>query len=150
MNYQFLEHLKSSIVDLEKQYYKQIYVHDYLRGNTIKKYSEAYNVPYINLNVELSKLLDGVSNSRRPYKAVEYCTELIKEVESNIVCIDFYELLFEPSLKIIPFELFKNISKNKALIVAWRGEIKDGFFIHAEPSHPEYIKYSMCDAIVIK
>lgn len=150
MNYQFLERLTSSIVDIEKQYYKQIYVHDYLQGNTVKKYSEENDVPYINLNVELSKLLDGVSKTRRPYKATEYCTELIRKVEANIICIDFYELLFEPSLKINPFELFKNISRSKALIIAWRGEIKDGFFIHAEPSHPEYIKYSICDAIVIK
>ena len=55
------------------------------------------------------------------------------------------ELLFHAALKTDPMRLFKNISRNKTLIVAWNGVIKDNYLIYAAPGHPDYKKYPTND-----
>lgn len=101
------------------------------------------------MNVILSeKLLHTVANMR-PYQAEEYVKEIILENAFDTICIDYFELLFEPSLKLNPFELFRGISRNKTLLIAWRGNIKDGYFIHAIPGHPEYLKVPISDVVLI-
>ena len=150
MNIQSTEKLKKSIASLHRRYYKQIYVVEYTNGNTVKRFSEENDIPYLNLNIELSKLLLKESIKRRPYKVSDYLNQLINASSKDMICLDYYELLFEPALRVNPFALFKSISRNKMLLIAWRGNLNDHQFIHAEPGHPEYQKYSIADSVLIK
>ncbi|WP_192599220.1 BREX-3 system P-loop-containing protein BrxF [Sporosarcina limicola] len=147
---QFIIELKNIIPDLKKRYFKQVFIHEHKSGNTVKNYSSECNIPYLNLNLELAKLLQGIQINRRPYKIADYLNQRLNAMTEEIICLDYFELLFEPSLQINPFDLFENISKNKTLIIAWRGNIHDGHFIQAEPGHPEYRVYPTDDALVIK
>lgn len=145
-----LNNLSVRLQNISQLYYKQIYVYEYERGNSVEHFSQANHYPLMNVNLLLSEKIKEVPQNRRPYKIAELLYEFINDAEYEIVCIDYYEMLFEPSLRVNPFDLFTNLSRSKTLIITWRGTIKDNYFIYAEPGHPEYIKYSTKDAIVIK
>lgn len=145
-----LNNLSARLQNISQLYYKQVYVYEYERGNSVEYFSQAKHYPLMNINLLLSERIKTVARNRRPYKVAEILHEFINNVDSEIVCIDYYEMLFEPSLGVNPFDLFTNLSRNKTLIITWRGRIEGDYFIHAEPGHPEYTKYSTKDAIVIK
>lgn len=150
MNLKIIDQLTQAIQIIDKQYYKQIYIIEYKRGNSVKVFSEQNNFPLINVNLALTKGLQLIPEHRRKFKVPDLLNEIINAENSAVVCIDFFELLFEPSLQQNPFELFKNISRNKTLVIAWREKIDKTNFIYAEPSHIEYKKYPIDGTLVIK
>lgn len=145
-----VEQLSQALIDLEKQYFKQVYISEYKQSKTLFKYSELQDIPYINLNLELSSELKDIPRNRRTFKVTDIFNTLIQSYPENTICIDYYELLFEPSLSINSFDLFKSASRNKTLIIAWRGTITRQEFIHAAPGHPEYKKYPIEDILILK
>lgn len=150
MNIHYLEQIKNCIPDVSQRYYKQVVVFEYTDGNTVKTYAEKHSLPYINVNIEISKQLKDVPVQRRTYKITELFQQLIGQYIDKVICLDYYEILFEPSLAIEPFQLIKSNSRNKTLIISWRGKIVGDTLIHAEPGHPEYKKYVVQDAFIIK
>lgn len=150
MNNHFLERIKNAIPVVSERYFKQVFVYDYINGNTVKTFAENHSLPYINVNVEVSLLLQDVPINRRTFRITEVFQQLIDKYPDDIVCLDYYELLFDNSLAIDPMILIKNNSRNKTLIISWRGKIIGDALIHAEPGHPEYKKYIVQDAIIIK
>ena len=150
MKPQFLQSIKQNIDIVRMSYYKQIYVYDYKYGDSVKVFSETENIPYINVNMELSEKLIAISQSKRKYDVTEFLQEIITEREEEIICLDYFELLFHPELAVNPFQLLRDISRNKTLVISWRGKIEDDVLIHAEPGHPEYKRQAVEDAIIIK
>lgn len=150
MNRAIVDQINKSIINISQRYYKQIYVNEYGIGNNVAFFSNENSYLLLNLNLVLSEELKDVPFKRRPFKAVNFLDELILDAKSEIVCIDNFEVLFEPSLKINPFELLTKFSKSKTLIIAWRGTILNDHFIYAEPGHPEYIKFPTKDALIIQ
>ncbi|WP_075982598.1 BREX-3 system P-loop-containing protein BrxF [Bacillus massilinigeriensis] len=150
MNNHLLERIKNAISVVSERYFKQVFVYDYINGNTVKTFAENHSLPYINVNVEVSLLLQDVPINRRTFRITEVFQQLIDKYPDDIVCLDYYELLFDNSLAIDPMILIKNNSRNKTLIISWRGKIIGDALIHAEPGHPEYKKYIVQDAIIIK
>ena len=150
MNSYLLEQIENAIAVVSNRYFKQIFVNDYMNGNSVKKIADGHSLPYINVNIELSLLLRDVSITRRTHRITELFQQLINKFSEDVICLDYYELLFTESLAIDPMILMKNNSQNKTLIISWRGKINEDVLIHAEPGHPEYKKYVMPDAIIIK
>lgn len=150
MNTHFLEQINNAISDVSNRYYKQIYVYDYRDGKSVKKFAESHSLPYINVNIEISQLLQDIPVNRRSFRITEVFQQLIDKCADSVICLDYYELLFDNSLAIDPITLIKNNSRNKTLIISWRGKIVGDALIHAEPGHPEYKKYIVQDAIIIK
>lgn len=150
MNQKFLQTIKQNIVTIQAGYYKQIFVHDYKYGNSVKIFSEMGNVPYINVNMELSEKLITIPQSKRKYYVTEYLQKIIMERTEKAICLDYFELLFHPEMAVNPFQLLRDISRNKTLIISWRGNIENNALIHAEPGHPEYKKQVVEEAIIIK
>ncbi|WP_106450119.1 BREX-3 system P-loop-containing protein BrxF [Trichococcus alkaliphilus] len=148
LNYQYLNQLDREVPYLKNKYHKLLYLYEYKKGDTLKYYSEANKVPYINVNLYLSENLADVKPNRRPYKVVDLMN-LLGDTEDDILCLDYFEILFEPSLMLQAFDIFKNLSKRKVVLVAWRDEIKDGYLIHAKPGHPEYTKELIADTTII-
>lgn len=150
MNQKIIEQLSQALPDINKHYFKQVYIFEYKQGDTVLKFSEQQNIPYINLNVALSSRLKDIPQNRRIFKITDIFNTLIQSYPESTICIDYYELLFDPSLSINVFELFKSASRNKTLIIAWRGTLTQRDFIHAEPGHPEYKKYPIEDTFILK
>ncbi|MGY0703741.1 BREX-3 system P-loop-containing protein BrxF [Bacillus subtilis] len=150
MNTHFLEQIENSISVVSERYFKQIFVYDYINGNSVKQFAETHSLPYINVNIEISRLLQDISVSRRSFRITEVFQQLIDKHHDDVICLDYYELLFDNSLEIDPMILIKNNSRYKTLIISWRGKITGDTLIHAEPGHPEYKKFIVQDAIIIK
>ena len=148
MNYQYLNQLDKEVPYLKNKYNKILYLYEYKKGNTLKYYSEVNELPYINVNIYLSEKLMDVKPNRRPYKAVDFMNAL-GDREVDTICLDYFEILFEPSLKLQPFDILKNLSRRKTVLVAWRYELKDGYLVYAQPGHPEYKKELIADTTII-
>lgn len=147
---QFIEQINKAISDVSNRYYKLIFVYDYRDGKSVKKFAETHSLPYINVNIEISQLLQDIPMDRRSFRITEKFQQLIDTYHDDVICLDYYELLFDNSLAIDPMILIKNNSRYKTLIISWRGKIIGDALIHAEPGHPEYKKFIVQDAIVIK
>lgn len=145
-----LNKLQEGYKGIAKHYYKQIYVLEDSKTDTVAYFGKENGYPVLNINILLSKKIKDLPAQQRPFKISGILNDLINEFNSQTVCIDNFEILFEPSLKIKPFNLFSNLSRSKTLIIAWRGVIKDDYFIYAEHDHPEYIRHSTKDVMVIK
>mgnify|MGYP006365335467 FL=1 len=148
MNYQYLNQLNKEVPYLKNKYNKILYLYEYKKGDTLKYYSEVNKLPYINVNLYLSEKLINVKPDRRPYKAVDLMNSL-GDKEADTICLDYFEILFEPSLKLQPFDILKNLSRRKTILVAWRYELKDGYLVYAQPGHPEYKKEMIADTTII-
>lgn len=149
MNPYTINYLQNNLSQIQSQYYKIIYVNEYLHGNNVSYFARQEDLPYVNLGFELSKKLLNYSLKRRPFIVQQVLEELLADAMSKIICLDFIEILFEPSLKIQPLSLIKNLSKNYVLVVAWRGTYQDNLLTYGEVGHPEYYKYKIVDEEII-
>ena len=149
MNLKHIENLNQIMPEINNRYFRQVFVNEDREGHTVRFYSKQQNIPYINLNMEFSRILKEVPKKRRIYKITDIFATIIQSHVENTICLDYYELLFDPSLSVNAFDLFKSASRNKTLIIAWRGKLTEQEFIYAEPGHPEYTKYPIHDTIVI-
>lgn len=148
MNYQYLNQLDNEVPYLKNKYNKILYLYEYKKGDTLKYYSEVNELPYINVNLYLSEKLMDVKPNRRPYKVIDLMNAL-GDTGDDIICLDYFEILFESSLKLQPFDILKNLSRRKTVLVAWRYELKDGYLVYAQPGHPEYRKEMIADTTII-
>lgn len=100
MNQKIIEQLLQALPDINKYYFKQVYIFEYKQSDTVLKFSEQQNIPYINLNVALSSRLKDIPQNRRIFKITDIFNTLIQSYPENTVCIDYYELLFEAGTKL--------------------------------------------------
>jgi len=111
--------------------------------------SEETGAPVVNINLEVSRLLLELPEKQRPLNVSKILDSIIKSNKKNTLIFKNIELLFDAALETDPMRLFKTIARNKTLIVAWNGLIKDEFLTYAEPSHPEYREYLTDDVTII-
>ncbi len=149
MNPHTIDYLQNNLSKIQNHYYKIIYVNEYLHGNSVSYFAQQEGTPYINLGLSLSEKLLNYSLKQRPFVVQQVFEDLLIEAKSKVICLDFIEILFDPSLQIQPFSLLKNLSKNYILVVAWRGIYQDNTLIYSEVGHPEYYKYSLVDEEII-
>ena len=92
----------------------------------------------VSIGKELSSFLllaDTTDRSRDIYIWLE--NYLREKASDPVVCLDI-DLLFEPSLKLEPLNIFLKISRYTKLIVLWPGSYKDGVLSYARPGHQHY------------
>ncbi|SPC39241.1 BREX-3 system P-loop-containing protein BrxF [Latilactobacillus fuchuensis] len=104
---------------------------------------------YLSINLSLSKLLMSTNKRAWGVYSSEFITNTVKNSDKQIVLIDNFELLMNPELSIDIFELLKQLSKNKVIIITWRYGYKDNSLIYGEPGHNEYRKIELKDETVI-
>ena len=150
MDLRLYNQLQQIVPQVRIHYFRLVYVYEYKRGATVQRYSSQNNIPYVNVNLEIAKKLQEVPTNRRIYKISDLFDEVINSYHGDIVCLDYIELLFNPAFSINAFELFKNASRNKTLVIAWRGTITERHLIFGEPGHPEHIKFPIQDVTIIR
>jgi len=102
-----------------------------------------------NVNLELSRRMLDLTENQRPRKVSRILDDIVNSTDSNTVLLDNIEILFETSLKIDPLRLLQSLSRNKTIVAAWNGIVKDGNIYYAEPGHPEYRIYQCKDLIIV-
>ncbi|WP_026486464.1 BREX-3 system P-loop-containing protein BrxF [Caldanaerobius polysaccharolyticus] len=149
------EDIDEALKKLKYRYYKLILVVGPMgSGKTdfIKSISLKYAFDYINLNLELSEKLINIPVDERCYYVEDFIDEILAGKRTEILAIDNIVILFGPHLKLEPLRLFKNMSKYRGMIVAWGGDLDDGYLTYARPGHLEFRKYSQneIECMVIK
>jgi hypothetical protein len=107
------------------------------------------NVPLVNVNLELSLQMLDLTKRQRVLKLPSLLLEIINKYEGDIILLDNIEVLFDVTLKQDPMRLLLGLSRNKTLVVAWNGIIKDDYIIYATPNHPEYKRYPLNDFLIV-
>lgn len=54
MNISVLNSLNMRLQNISQLYHKQVYVHDYKRGNTVEHFSQINHYPLVNINLFIS------------------------------------------------------------------------------------------------
>jgi len=114
------------------------------KSTALRRVADEHKWATINLSLNLAELMLELPVQQRPARALELMRRLLDERESDVVCLDNIELLFEPSLQLDPLGLLQSLSKQKTLVVAWPGRVTTDDaprLVHAERSHPEYRNY---------
>ena len=128
--------LEKSIKEMRNWYHKLIYLVD--RNPQIKSTIPLLgNFSKINVNKTLSEGLLEIPKSKYPMYVSDILLGTLKD-KNEIYILQHIDILFDPQLKIIPTQLFEQISKTYQLIVEWPGKFEDGHLIYAEYGHPEY------------
>lgn len=105
--------------------------------------SQQLGADLIDINILVSEQLLEVPNRLRALKVQQVVSNVIKQAHRDTIIIDNFELLFEPSLKTKPIDLFRELSKYKEIILIWRYGKKKERLIYAVPDHPEYQESSI-------
>jgi len=96
---------------------------------------------YININLELSQRLLGLTERQRSLLVFRLLNEIVEGNGTQVVLLDNIELLFDTSLKQDPLRLLQGISRNRTVVASWNGIIENDHLIYARPDHPEYRRY---------
>jgi len=115
----------------------------------IQDITDELAIPCINLSLKLSEELLEVPVTRRSRKVSQLVDKLVSESTEEILCFEHIELLFHPQLQQDPMRILENVSRNKIILVSWRGHYVNGRLTYAEPEHPEYHVYNELEASVI-
>ena len=115
------------------------------KSTALRRAADEHKWATINLGLNLAELMLELPVQQRPARALELVRGLLDERESDVVCLDNIELLFEPSLQLDPLGLLQSLSRQKTLVVAWPGGIvgdeDSPRLVHAERPHHEYREY---------
>ena len=111
----------------------QSYLHSNTRNKLLFYRGKIYDVEYLNVGIELSKLIRPFLNKRHfSLKAMNILDKLLQSYIikhsdlGNVLALSNMGILFEEELQIDFFALLDRYSKNSGLILDWQGEIEDG------------------------
>ena len=89
--------------------------------------------PLINVNLELSRRMLGLTERQRPLHLPRLLSEILSAIESDVVLFDNIEILFDISLKQDPLRLLQGLSRLKTVVTTWNGMLVDGHIVYGEP-----------------
>jgi hypothetical protein len=107
------------------------------------------DLPYINLNLELSRRLLDYTAKARPLRVSGLLDEILAAAGSSTVLLDNIEILFDPALKQDPLRRLQYAARQRIIVAAWNGHVHDGSLTYAEPGHPEHRRYTDLHGTVI-
>jgi hypothetical protein len=147
-----VDHVLEKLGFVNRQFYRLLLIvgpSERGQENIVNHVSKKINAPVANINLDVSRQLLELPEKQRPLNVAKILDSIIKSKTKNTFIFKNIELLFHAALETDPMRLFKNISRNKTLIVAWNGFIEDNYLIYAAPGHPDYKKYLTNDLNII-
>ena len=113
----------------------------------------AANSPASSSPISLGSALGGrlleLSRRQRPLETARILESLVEEAGVDPVILDNLEILFDPELQQDVLRLLQNLSRNRTIVAAWPGEYAAGVLTHADAGHPEFVRYTDPDALIV-
>lgn len=103
----------------------------------------------LNLGSALAARLLPLSKRQRALQAQALLETLVEEAGTDPVLLDNLEILFDPALQQDVLRLLQGLSRNRTIVASWPGEYRESVFSYAEPGHPEHVRYSNPEAVVV-
>ena len=138
------ERIERSIQDAGQLYQKLILLvgkSGFGKTEILKKISNEFAVPMINVNLEISSRLLDVPMEKRASSLSRMFSRLLNDAGDDMVLLDNTEILFDRSLQQKPLSLLQYNAKNRIVIAAWNGVIENGRLTYARPEHHEFRAY---------
>ncbi len=110
--------------------------------------ADDFGTSVININLELSSELLGLTDKQRPLRLPGIFDEIVNKAKLLVV-LDNLEILFDKDLQQDPLRLLQGISRNRTVVASWNGVFAGGRLLYAETGHPEYRSYDSVDALIV-
>ncbi|MEA5594796.1 BREX-3 system P-loop-containing protein BrxF [Rivularia sp. UHCC 0363] len=133
-----------------EQYHRLIIVP--LQGDyqtDFQQVAESIDGQYININLELSKLLLELTQKQRLLKAERLLKQIIESTNSQVIFLEHLEILFDTSLQLDPLRCLQKLARNYTIVAIWKGKIEKKHLVYAEREHPEYKSYPIDGFLVV-
>jgi hypothetical protein len=111
--------------------------------------SRRHQWPLVNLNAALSERLLELNAQQRRIKTAELVQSFIAEQCSDTTMLDNISILFRPELKQNPLQVLQRAARNQTVIAAWQGALDSTGLSFAVPGHPEYLRISKAEALLV-
>jgi hypothetical protein len=111
--------------------------------------AEEFGTSVINVNLALSRELLELTAKQQSLRLPGILDQIVANAQSPVV-LDNLEILFDKDLKQDPLRLLQSISRNRSVVAAWNGIVTSGKLLYAETGHPEYRRYDLVDALIVK
>ncbi|OJX40547.1 MAG: hypothetical protein BGO78_06050 [Chloroflexi bacterium 44-23] len=106
------------------------------------------NISVINISQELGGFLLNISAMDRSRSTQNWMVDkLASHPHDPILCV-CPDLLFDPTLQIDPFALFRQIARIKHIVVMWPGNFSSGILSYAVPEHHHFRTWKITDTII--
>ena len=102
----------------------------------------------INISRELSNALLSESMQNRSRFAINWLLSRVTQDNKTPILCTVPDLLFEPSLLIDPFMLFRQAARIHQFIVTWLGDYQSNLLSYAIPEHAHYRTWKMSDDLL--
>ena len=119
------------------------------KTRTLQEVSARTSSPLINLNLELSRRMLGLTKRQRALRLPQLLNEIVGEVTDELVLLDNTEILFDVHLMQDPLRLLQRLSRNETVVASWNGSLVDGYITYAVLDHPEYRRYPIRGFLVL-
>ena len=107
------------------------------------------NTAPLNVGMKLGRRLAATAVSDRGFSTNESLREIVDDVRNDVpLLLDNLEVLFDPSLKINPFNVIKLLAHSRLVIATWPGELRNDRLMYAGMGHPEHRNYTR-DGVVV-
>lgn len=149
---QLLDQIVGRIAEASGLYYRLVLVvapAGSRKTDALLNLSERTGLAYINVNLELSRMLLEVPAKRRVTQVQPSLARIVTDVGAGAVLLDNIEILFDVSLRQDPLKLLQAMSRNRTVVAAWNGSIQSEQLTYAAPGHPEYRRYDIEDFLVV-
>lgn len=102
----------------------------------------------INISKELSNALLSESLQNHSRFTIAWLLSRVSQDSKAPILCTVPDLLFEPSLLIDPFMLFRQAARIHRLIVTWPGDYQSNLLSYAIPEHAHYRTWKMSDDLL--
>lgn len=117
------------------------------KTRALKEVERLTGAPRVNVTLELSRRLLNVDPDKRPLKAGEALKGMLADLRMEdgtvleVVLLDNIEVIFDPSLKLEPIELLKELSIGRTIVAACTGKLEGGCLLCFEPKANEFRRF---------
>jgi len=150
MNNDVMQAINNELINIQLRRHQLMFLVTDNFKKDIKFVSDGLEVPYVNVNLELSEMLKDLPLKRRSRKVNEFLKKIVKEKNADTLVLNHIEILFDLKLHQNPVLLLEDISRNFTLIVGWKGQFYNRKLVYGEPEHDEYFTHDNTDGIIIE
>jgi len=128
-----------------------ILIHPYIQIlETLSTEIQGLGLSHFNISKELSTSLMTISASERSRFSQKWLFDALTTFQNGPVLCMCPDLLFDPSLKIDPLSLIRQVARIKQLIVLWPGEYSTNILSYAVPEHHHYRAWKFSNSLLLQ
>jgi len=109
---------------------------------------QGFGIAHLNVSKDLSASLMEVSMNERSRFSQKWLIDTLTSFKKGPVLCTCPDLLFDPSLEIDPFSLFRQAARVIKLIVMWPGEYSSNNLSYAVPEHHHFRTWKVSDSLL--